>query len=56
MKSGYEIRKVINKLNEFNFDVSKDREIFGEFAKQFYQNLEMPEIKVNIIHPDQLLN
>lgn len=29
MKSGYEIRKVINELNKFNFNNSEDRQIFG---------------------------
>lgn len=29
MKSGYEIRKVINQLNEFDFNNSEDRHIFG---------------------------
>lgn len=29
MKSGYELRKVINQLNEFDFNNSEDRHIFG---------------------------
>ena len=30
MKSGYEMRKVINKLNEINFNNSDDKHIFGD--------------------------
>lgn len=30
MKSGYEMRKVINKLNEVNFNNSKDKQVFGD--------------------------
>lgn len=30
MKSGYEMRKVINKLNEINFNNSEDKHIFGD--------------------------
>lgn len=30
MKSGYEMRKVINKLNEVDFNNSKDKQVFGD--------------------------
>ena len=33
MKSGINIRKVLNKLNEIDFNVAKDRYVFGEIYK-----------------------
>ena len=35
MKSGYEMRKVINKLNEIDFNNSDDKHIFGDVLYNF---------------------
>ncbi|MDZ7614632.1 MAG: N-6 DNA methylase [Flavobacteriaceae bacterium] len=35
MKSGINIRKVLNKLNEIDFNIAKDRHVFGEL----YENI-----------------
>ena len=39
MKSGYEMRKVINKLNEINFNNSDDKHIFGTIYESILQEL-----------------
>jgi len=39
MKSGYEMRKVINKLNEVNFNNSDDKHIFGNIYESILQEL-----------------
>ncbi|HIP48347.1 MAG TPA: hypothetical protein EYG92_05210 [Lutibacter sp.] len=39
MKSGYEMRKVINKLNEIDFNNSKDKHIFGDIYENILQEL-----------------
>lgn len=39
MKSGYEMRKVINKLNEVNFNNSDDKHIFGDIYESILQEL-----------------
>jgi len=39
MKSGYEMRKVINKLNEIDFTKSEDKHIFGTIYKSILQEL-----------------
>ncbi len=39
MKSGYEMRKVINKLNEINFNNSEDKHIFGNIYESILQEL-----------------
>ena len=39
MKSGYEMRKVINKLNEIDFNNSKDKHIFGTIYESILQEL-----------------
>ena len=39
MKSGYEIRKVINKLNEINFNNSEDKHLFGDIYESILQEL-----------------
>lgn len=39
MKSGYELRKVINKLNEINFNNSEDKHIFGNIYESILQEL-----------------
>jgi len=39
MKSGYEMRKVINKLNEINFTKSEDKHIFGTIYESILQEL-----------------
>lgn len=39
MKSGYEIRKVINKLNEIDFNNSDDKHIFGNIYESILQEL-----------------
>nr|WP_287495172.1 type I restriction-modification system subunit M N-terminal domain-containing protein [Candidatus Brachybacter algidus] len=38
MKSGYEMRKVINKLNEIDFTKSEDKHVLEIFTKAFYWN------------------
>ncbi|MCH4896113.1 SAM-dependent DNA methyltransferase [Marinilabiliaceae bacterium JC040] len=39
MKSGYEMRKVVNKLNEINFNNSEDKHIFGDIYESILQEL-----------------
>jgi type I restriction enzyme M protein len=39
MKSGYEMRKVINKLNEIDFTKSEDKHIFGTIYESILQEL-----------------
>lgn len=39
MKSGYEMRKVINKLNEIDFNNSDDKHIFGTIYESILQEL-----------------
>lgn len=39
MKSGYEMRKVINKLNEVDFNKSEDKHIFGTIYESILQEL-----------------
>lgn len=39
MKSGYEMRKVINKLNEIDFNNSEDKHIFGNIYETILQEL-----------------
>lgn len=39
MKSGFEMRKVINKLNEINFTKSEDKHIFGNIYESILQEL-----------------
>ncbi|MCR8666228.1 type I restriction-modification system subunit M [Aestuariibaculum sp. M13] len=39
MKSGYEMRKVINKLNEIDFNSSKDKQVFGDIYESILQEL-----------------
>lgn len=39
MKSGYEMRKVINKLNEIDFNNSDDKHIFGSIYESILQEL-----------------
>ncbi len=39
MKSGYEMRKVINKLNEIDFNKSEDKHIFGTIYEGILQEL-----------------
>lgn len=39
MKSGFEMRKVINKLNEVNFTKSEDKHIFGNIYESILQEL-----------------
>jgi len=39
MKSGYEMRRVINKLNEIDFNNSKDKHIFGDIYESILQEL-----------------
>jgi type I restriction enzyme M protein len=39
MKSGYEMRKVINKLNEVDFTKSEDKHIFGTIYESILQEL-----------------
>jgi len=39
MKSGYEMRKVINKLNEIDFTKSEDKHIFGTIYETILQEL-----------------
>lgn len=39
MKSGYEMRKVINKLNEIDFTSSEDKHIFGNIYESILQEL-----------------
>lgn len=39
MKSGYEMRKVINKLNEINFNNSEDKHVFGDIYESILQEL-----------------
>ena len=39
MKSGYEMRKVINKLNEVDFNNSKNKQIFGNIYESILQEL-----------------
>src|ERR1035437_6708245 len=40
MKSGINIRKVLNKLNEIDFNVSKDRHAFGELYENILKELQ----------------
>ena len=56
MKSGYEMRKVINKLNEIDFNSSEDKQSLEIFMKAFYKNCVMQETRVNTIHQEQLHN
>jgi type I restriction enzyme M protein len=39
MKSGYEMRKVINKLNEIDFTKSEDKHVFGSIYESILQEL-----------------
>ena len=56
MKSGYEMRKVINKLNEIDLPVPKISTSLVIFMKVFYKNCVMQEPRVNTIHQEQLHN
>jgi type I restriction enzyme M protein len=40
MKSGINIRKVLNKLNEIDFNVAKDRHAFGELYESILKDLQ----------------
>jgi type I restriction enzyme M protein len=40
MKSGINIRKVLNKLNEIDFNVAKDRQAFGELYESILKGLQ----------------
>ena len=40
MKSGIHLRQVINKLNEINFNISKDKHVFGEIYEKFLGELQ----------------
>lgn len=40
MKSGINIRKVLNKLNELDFNVAKDRHAFGELYETILKDLQ----------------
>lgn len=40
MKSGINIRKVLNKLNEMDFNVAKDRHAFGELYESILKGLQ----------------
>ncbi len=40
MKSGINIRKVLNKLNELDFNVAKERHAFGEIYEGILKNLQ----------------
>lgn len=40
MKSGINIRKVLNKLNEIDFNVAKDRHAFGEIYESILKELQ----------------
>jgi type I restriction enzyme M protein len=40
MKSGINIRKVLNKLNEVNFNIGKDRHAFGEIYEGILKELQ----------------
>jgi len=40
MKSGINIRKVLNKLNELDFNIAKDRHAFGELYETILKNLQ----------------
>ena len=39
MKSGFEMRKVVNKLNEIDFNNSKDKQVFGDIYESILQEL-----------------
>ena len=40
MKSGINIRKVLNKLNEIDFNITKDRQAFGELYETILKGLQ----------------
>ena len=40
MKSGIHLRQVINKLNEINFNNSKDKQVFGQIYETFLSELQ----------------
>jgi type I restriction enzyme M protein len=40
MKSGINIRKVLNKLNEMDFNIAKDRHAFGELYESILKGLQ----------------
>lgn len=40
MKSGINIRKVLNKLNEIDFNIAKDRHTFGDIYEGFLKELQ----------------
>lgn len=40
MKSGINIRKVLNKLNELDFNIAKDRHVFGEIYEGILKELQ----------------
>ena len=40
MKSGINIRKVLNKLNEIDFNIAKDRHAFGELYETIFKELQ----------------
>jgi len=40
MKSGIHLRQVINKLNQINFNNSKDKQVFGEIYETFLSELQ----------------
>ena len=40
MKSGINIRKVLNKLNELDFNIAKERHAFGELYEGILKDLQ----------------
>jgi type I restriction enzyme M protein len=51
MKSGINIRKVLNKLNELDFNVAKERHAFGELYETILKDLQSAGKSGEFIHP-----
>ena len=52
MKSGTNFRKVLNKLNEIDFNIAKDRHAFGELYETILKELKMRERVENSIRQE----
>lgn len=52
MKSGYEMRKVINKLNEIDFNNKQDKHIFGDIYESILKELQAAGSKGEFYTPN----
>ena len=56
MKSGINIRKVLNKLNEIDFNSSKDRHDFGDVYESLLKDLQSAGKSGEFTPQEQLLS